>query len=307
MTNASSHEEEILAVLARLSLEELRGLGREKFSEEALGVLRQALRSGAQPLSEDKRRAAMKSLFFQDWLREENERKEAQAERRKRFDARRWSLLENPPMHGGHPYWASHALLLGRARRAPSATPGSAVTDFSRWVRRLYIARSEISALRSGRRVERFAVRSRPIREPRSWKLLHNGTGKKSVETLPISALSVRGKPMRGSPDFVFQNRETGRIVVVEIKASGTAIPARGWPDLRAQLWAYGKLDILADARDVSLVAEIWGMQTTPQLAAVLHWSRNDRTLEAENAELFEIYRAGAAGATTVPLPSRSA
>jgi hypothetical protein len=48
---------------------------------------------------------------------------------------------------------------------------------------------------------------------------------------------------MFGKPDLVFREKRSGRILIVEIKATEADIYADGWPNLRAQLWAYSKID----------------------------------------------------------------
>ncbi len=51
-----------------------------------------------------------------------------------------------------------------------------------------------------------------------------------------------------GRPDLVFKHKKTGEVLIVEIKVTDAEIPDGGWPNLRAQLWAYSLADAFATA-----------------------------------------------------------
>lgn len=76
---------------------------------------------------------------------------------------------------------------------------------------------------------------------------------------------------------------------MVEIKISEAPIPDGGWPNLRAQLWAYSKIDKWAQSSDILLVGEIWGSTEGLRLRRAMRWQPLD--LEEENIQLFELYR----------------
>lgn len=105
------------------------------------------------------------------------------------------------------------------------------------------------------------------------------------------SALTVGGTPLRAAPDFVFKERSTGRVVIVEIKASNREIPRDGWPNLRAQLWAYAHIDEWRNAPEVTLVAEVWGFTSDRiVLRGTRRWASTDEQLKRDNLQLFTLY-----------------
>ena len=100
---------------------------------------------------------------------------------------------------------------------------------------------------------------------------------------------------MRGDPDLVFQNENDGGIVIVERKTSHREIPSDGWPNLRAQLWAYGKIDEYAGTPGITLVGEVWGYAIgmhdgVIRKRASLMWRADDPVFEGANRNLFEVY-----------------
>jgi hypothetical protein len=121
-----------------------------------------------------------------------------------------------------------------------------------------------------------------------------------------ISLLKVNGESLLGVPDYVYHNAANGQIVIVEVKVSNpTAWPADGWPNLRAQLWAYGQIDAYLNlASDIALVGEVWSEQYDPKTMSWSYvpriryrWQMSDSVFCAQNEELFEIYKAWASTA----------
>jgi hypothetical protein len=93
------------------------------------------------------------------------------------------------------------------------------------------------------------------------------------------------------APDLVYRNRTTGELVIVERKASDKPIPVNGWPNLRAQLWAYSHIDNFKSAPTISLIGEVWDMvEGRLTRRAVLRWAQADKEFDAENMELFSLY-----------------
>lgn len=175
------------------------------------------------------------------------------------------------------------------------------VSAFSDWVLRLYVLKRSNAALMSGIEGERSVVAHRlrmqkakqeiPRWEYEGWKLVHDGVRGASAGGFLIPSLEVDGAPMIGIPDLVFRERKTGRVLIVEIKVSEAALPSDGWPNLRAQLWAYSRIEKWSTAPEILLAGEVW----SPAYAGLLRrrtyqWRANDEELQAESKALFEAY-----------------
>jgi len=123
------------------------------------------------------------------------------------------------------------------------------------------------------------------------WVLYLDGVRSHMNEGLPISSLTIDGKPLRGVPDLVFRERRTNRILIVELKVSEAQLWADGWPNLRAQLWAYSRIDRWANAPEILLAGEVWApRRPEPLRRRTWLWNTADETLQTENRELFEAY-----------------
>lgn len=189
------------------------------------------------------------------------------------------------------PLTSSFALACRAAKNGQSKC-GEVVTDFSGWIYSLYKLQKDLSSLARGRAVERELVRRFvPAPDKSGWELLYNGIQQPKPPSKIISSLLVNGAPLRGMPDFVFREKESGRIVIVEVKASNREVPSDGWPNLRAQLWAYVKIDDWVDAPQVLLVGEVWGFSSDRIfLQETIRWDRDDVTFQRQNQELFDLY-----------------
>ncbi len=121
---------------------------------------------------------------------------------------------------------------------------GNRVTDFTKWLMSLYLKKAPSSYNREmGKKIERNVARAaKPLNLP-DWELLFRDPLVKRAESLQISSLQVDGRPIWGVPDVVYHNKRTGEIIIVERKATNAKIPGNGWPNLRAQLWAYAHAD----------------------------------------------------------------
>ena len=110
-----------------------------------------------------------------------------------------------------------------------------------------------------------------------------------------ISSLTMNGKPMWGAPDLVLRERKSGRILIIERKASNKDVPSDGWPNLRAQLWAYSQIDDWLDAPEKILAAEIWGFGRIQGVRrrSVILFDVNDQGFNSEASQLFSIYAGG--------------
>lgn len=204
----------------------------------------------------------------------------------------RWKLLlaEGPP--SGSPYRKSHEELMARAKNRSRNVGGSNVTDFTDWIFRLYVPEKNYQDLLRGQRLERqIAIKRIPIPQHSRWKLIYDGMTNSQSASLVISNLTINGTAMRGKPDLVFREKKKKRIVIVEIKASEADVPSDGWPNMRAQLWAYSKIDDWKDEDEIVLVGEVWGFRGGLRLRKVIHWKKGESDFERENSELFTCYR----------------
>jgi hypothetical protein len=209
---------------------------------------------------------------------------------------KRWNAFLNDEASMSAPYKYKHPTIMGLARKLPPEKIGATVTSFTNWIYRLYIEKPDIEKLSLRRSLEREIIANRvPVPEHSKWKLDYNGTDGADDNILPISSLTVNGQGIRGKPDLVFREKNTGRVLIVEIKISDAYVPSDGWPNLRAQLWAYSKLDLLREAPEIILVGDIWAKTPRLRRARTLSWNASDRTLNSQCAELFELYKNHAA------------
>jgi len=190
-------------------------------------------------------------------------------------------------------YRVSHSELVRRAKRHEPTRIGRRVTDFTAWVFSLYCPPPDPQAQADGKKVERSIAKrlgGAPART--GWELIYQDPLVSRPDPMTISALTIDGHAIYGAPDLVFREKQSGRIIIVERKASNRPIPSDGWPNLRAQLWAYAQADEWFGAPEIDLVGEIWGYgYGSVSIRGVCKWSLRDRQFCRENAELFSIYR----------------
>lgn len=163
-------------------------------------------------------------------------------------------------------------LRLARARRPNQ--PQATVSAFSQWVYSLYgRAEGGEEDLQRGKAAEQHIWERRRSAAAGNdnqflgergfgWTLSHNGLclrDQQNVEALSIPELPVGGKPLRASPDLLYVSSDRTSAIIVEIKCSRLAIPSNLWPNVWAQLWCYAQLDIARQARDLTVVGEVWG------------------------------------------------
>lgn len=210
-------------------------------------------------------------------------------------ERRRWDAYcgGNPFGAEGKPYRHTSDHLIDRATFFPPKIRGNRVTDFTGWIYSLYQEKADRKALENGKAVER-QVAAKLVTVPKNsdWELICQDPLDESADIKQISSLMVNGKPLRGVPDLAFRSKRDDTVLIIERKASNREIPSDGWPNLRAQLWAYAHIDDWLDAREIILIGEIWGFtQSRPNLRKVLRWSIKDKNFYAPNANLFDKYR----------------
>lgn len=226
----------------------------------------------------------------------------------------RWTALLGGTATVGTPYRFTHQRLLhlielnhkfprGRADGSGVLSPRTpTVSDFAAWVLRLYTPPPNPLALVAGTIGERAVVDRReqinrrvkleiPRWEYGGWKLVHDGVRGTFDKGFPITSLTVDGVPLRGIPDLVFRERKTGRILIVELKVSSAELPSDGWPNLRAQLWAYARIQRWVTAPEILLAGEVWSHDSSsPRRRQTYFWRSDDPLLNEECLELFISY-----------------
>lgn len=218
----------------------------------------------------------------------------------------RWDrFLQDSGNHVYEPYWLTHSNLLKRAalknRINLSNNGNHTVSDFTDWIYDLRDVTKDLQALSRGKAAEsRIGEKKKLINELRGnsdWRLLYRDPIVSKPEPLEISHLTVHGHSIYGAPDYVFKNDKTNTVLIVEVKVSNRSyLCSDGWPNLRAQLWAYGHIDCLInDSENIVLVGEVWGeLGGDYFLRQTLQWDFYDQKFYDQNMELFEAYKAWA-------------
>ena len=149
-----------------------------------------------------------------------------------------------------------------------------------------------------GKHVERSVAKlARPPAHP-DWELIYRDPLDKKPVAKSISSLALNGGPLWAAPDLVYRHRRSGRIVIVERKATRAEIPHDGWPDMRAQLWCYAQVDEWHHAPSITLVGEIWVHLSDDRLVrrtvhgGLMRWTRGEEPFDSDNAKLWAFYRA---------------
>lgn len=218
---------------------------------------------------------------LKSWLRREQAHKEL------------WRAYtgECKPAGNGESFRCDHDMLLRRALYRRPVVTGNRATDFSKWVLSLYWDISNRAGLTHGKEVERNVAKLATVSTHTDWELIYRDPLDEKPTPLIISSLTVNGKPLWGAPDVVYRKKTTGEVLIVERKATNRPIPSNGWPNLRAQLWAYAHIDDWRDAPRIVLVGEVWGFHHSRiGRRKVLRWVHGEKQFARENAELFELY-----------------
>lgn len=214
----------------------------------------------------------------------------------------RWAsfLTENTSLNKKSCYRYSHNQLIQLAKAFPPKYAGNIVTDFSGWVFSLYRSNPTQESLLRGKsgEIERQRLFNEHLKLKKSldkpqhsdWEPDYIDPLDGKPDALIISDLVVNNKPLWGAPDYVFKHKSSGEVLIVDIKISDSEIPSDGWPNLRAQLWAYSHIDKYRSAPKVSLIGEIWGGNKPLTRRGAISWQRDDEQFNRENEELFALY-----------------
>lgn len=190
------------------------------------------------------------------------------------------------------------------------------VTDFSSWIfegmhgsQTYHLSRDKGKV--GERAVSRLKKFLRPISNDYSdWKLIDSDPLDEKPIPREIPCLTVNGSSLYGSPDYVYHSPSREQIIIVEVKVSNPrSWPDDGWPNLRAQLWAYGNIDMYSGlAPNIVLVGEIWSAcyddqteETFYEPQRIYRWQMFDNQFCAQNQELFAHYRTWASTALGRP------
>lgn len=258
------------------------------------------LRQEATEIQEERVRILDENRRRQEDIRSQSAALRLQKEA-ERNDKRWHGFLQRPFVEYPH-YSETHKQLLYEGQRQPPEKVGGTVTHFTDWIYSLYIPSKSEDSLRRGRDLEGGVINEKmkpkdvslydkgwiPVPAHADWALIYNGMSPSENVALKISALKINQAPIFGKPDLVFQETSSGTILIVEIKISEAIIPDGGWPNLRAQLWAYSKIDNWARSSDTLLVGEIWGFNEGLRLRRAMRWRPQE--LEQENMQLFDLY-----------------
>ena len=153
--------------------------------------------------------------------------------------------------------------VFSRSKLTSSRIIKPTVTSFTNTVFRLYQPKGSLRQLTEGQAAEKhmsnfWLNRARGALTNEDWRLIYKDHP--NAESLRISKLEFMNQPIWGKPDIVFCNENTNELMIIERKVVNdhVLIPGDGWPNLRAQLWAYSLADKFSSFEKIHLVAEIW-------------------------------------------------
>lgn len=216
----------------------------------------------------------------------------------------RWQyFFEDEPKKGWLDPWISHRAALRMAEMFPESphvrqATNWRVSDFSGWVHMLYVGSTMKGRLWEGTEGHAQVSASRRLGSSKhrvdppsnkGWTCVHDDLKGTSDQNYSISALTINERPFVGCPDLVFVDSSGTAALILEIKTTDAKLPYGGWPDLRAQLWAYSRIDEWANIPNVQLAAEIWDKSGT-RLRRTYQWSREDDRIQKGGEEMFAAY-----------------
>lgn len=256
-----------------------------------------------EPNSEQSHKSG-REVRWDPWFSEEN-----MSHRRRKitYDKEQYDSWLGDTSHLPTHYNNGHAALLQKAKRATQrdfkGNSRNAVTDFTSWIFELE-HKPSVAAKTSGiigesmvQKWKRILARGKMY--DTGWTLIFwDNPEEENRQGLKISAQKVNGTPMFGRPDYVLFNAVLETALIVEVKHSLATPPIDGWPNLRAQLWAYGQLDFIVERKpkNVILIGEVWNVHMNDgflgiDLRKTYRWDMSDIQFCRENEELFACYQ----------------
>jgi hypothetical protein len=198
---------------------------------------------------------------------------------------------------------------LRKAEALKPYKPTATASGFAQWVYSLYgTGLGDDADRQTGKDVEKevWERRQAKLRKAAAsinlnsgWELVHNGLHLDQSEPtwFSLPELRVRREALRLSPDLLFANRDTGAVIIVEIKNTRMVVPPNLWPNVWAQLWCYSQLEIARKASTVSVIGEVWGemwhkksSSPTVFLRASVRRDPRKKAYDSFFRELFNIY-----------------
>lgn len=240
---------------------------------------------------------SFKRRRWDEWFREEN-----QSPHRTLIvqtpEERKWQGERGPRFYNNN-----HANTLARAQlvvaREYRGKHRNRVTDFSSWIFKLDHI-SVAANMTDGKIGERLvqSEKKRRYGDPYSfdsdWELIFSDDFSEQQEGQKCSLLTINANPLYGKPDYVFFNKKMETALIVEVKTSAAYLPPDSWPNVRAQLWAYGHLDFVIErAKHIILIAEVWvcADEHTVGRRRTYRWDMSEAQFCKDNKELFDCYQ----------------
>jgi len=190
--------------------------------------------------------------------------------------------------------YIDHEELLARARMNRPKAPINTVSSFSSWVFNLYM-HSSYTSMQQGKEAElaiekQGRLEKQPTPITPGYELLFADPLDRSNPSFKISSLTLQGKPLYGTPDVVFREKATRKVAIMERKA--TTSQPNEWPNLKVQLWCYGRIDAWKSASRVELRGSVYNLPKygLNHAEAVGNWHRDDELFDLECRELFHLF-----------------
>ena len=127
------------------------------------------------------------------------------------------------------------------------------------------------------------------------WIVEHTDEDGRAGKFYKASSLVVNNKPLHCSPDVVLRHKTKSQIIIIERKTTtnkNPIVPAKGWPNVQAQLWCYSWIDSTLDVDEVFLVNQVWAGFAWSHRLSGYHpmWKRGDRELSNKCLSWFRLY-----------------
>lgn len=144
-----------------------------------------------------------------------------------------------------------------------------------------------------------IATNRNDLKYQAGWRLFYADNGSGIDESFIASELKVNDRPLKCKPDAVLIHDPTDEILILERKIMRPyklqeQVPETSYPNIRAQLWCYSKIDQWCGAARITLMDEIWRRNlvcpenlTAPKVRRF--WGHRDYLI-TQFQELFELY-----------------